>query len=118
MIVASSGRVSAKFQVTSSFMKNPPITTLPFSPRMLIEPSRSFGRVAVVASSTPSAPEPKRMIATPVSSLSMSTRRVAAMLRTDSTLPMNHDSMSMWCAAWFMNTPPSWAQVPRHDSES
>ena len=99
-------------------MKKPPMTTLPFSPRMLIDPSRSLGRVAVVASSTPSAPELKRMTATPVSSHSIFTRRVAAMLRTDSTLPMNQVSMSMWCAAWFMKTPPSCAHVPRHDSES
>ena len=55
-IMASTGCVSSKFHVTSSFMKNPPMTTLPFSPRMLIDPSRSFGLVAVVASSTPRAP--------------------------------------------------------------
>ena len=60
-------------------MKKPPMTTLPFSPRMLIDPSRSFGRVAVVASSTPSAPESNRTTATPVSSHSIFTRRVAAM---------------------------------------
>ena len=94
------------------------MTTDPFSPRMLIEPSRSLGLVAVVASRTPRAPELYRMMATPVSSASIFTRRVDAMLRTESGLPMNQVSMSMWCAAWFMNTPPSCAQVPRHDSES
>jgi hypothetical protein len=52
-----------------------------------------------------------------VSSASIFTRRVAAMLRID-TFPMNHVSMSMWCTAWFMKTPPSCAQVPRHDSGS
>jgi hypothetical protein len=57
------------------------------------------------------------MIATPVSSHSIFTSRVEARLRTDSTFPMNHVSMSMWCAAWFMKTTVV-RHVPRHDAES
>ena len=68
---------SEKFQVSSLFTAKPPITTDPFSPRMERLPSRSLGRVAVVASMTPRAPLLNRRTATPVSSDSILTSRVA-----------------------------------------
>ena len=46
----------SKFQVSNLFTANPPITTLPFSPKTLNEPSKSLGLVAVVASIIPKAP--------------------------------------------------------------
>ena len=75
-ISSSSGRGSAKFQVTGMFTENPPMTTEAFSPSKEMLPSRSLGRVAVVASTTPRAPDLNFSTATPVSSASISTSRV------------------------------------------
>jgi hypothetical protein len=115
---ASSGVSSWNLQTVISFMANPPTSTEPFSPRIEMEPSRSTGRAAVVASITPSAPLAKRSRASPVSSASMDTRRVAAIALTDATSPIMYASMSTWCEAWLEKTPPSIAQVPRQGAWS
>ena len=94
-ISASISSGSEKFQVFSSFMKNPEISTDPFSPRMLIEPSRSLGLVAVVASITPNAPFLNFKIAIPVSSASILTSLVEVLAMTLSTSPIIQISISM-----------------------
>ena len=47
---------SLNSQSFNLFTANPPISTIPFSPRIEREPSIFLGRVAVVASTTPKAP--------------------------------------------------------------
>ncbi len=76
------------------FSAVPPTFTVPFSPRIVIDPSRFFGNVSIVTSMVPIAPFRNLSTATPVSSLSMRRASVAVFALTLATGPTSHWIMS------------------------